>query len=225
MDYSSLLDEYSPAENKLLAYGFSKKAEDFILKKDMAEKDFFLQISFAYPNKLKAMMFDKTTGEEYLPFSLITMQGDFVSKAREEAESYLKDVIASCFVRNSCQEKLVAYIKQKYDADLSNPWSEYPDFITLKEKGNPHWFGLLMPVAYKRLGIDREGEGKFINLKLNPEEIASLADNKYFFPAYHMNKKYWITVLLSSDAPFDKITGLVDESYNNVRIKAKKKGR
>ena len=46
--------------------------------------------------------------------------------------------------------------------------------------------------------------------------MGETVDNKAVFPAYHMNKKYWITVILSSDVPFEKITALLDESYAEV---------
>ncbi|WP_019773060.1 MmcQ/YjbR family DNA-binding protein, partial [Streptococcus sobrinus] len=38
-------------------------------------------------------------------------------------------------------------------------------------------------------------EGKLLlNLKLKPEQIEIMMDTKGVIPAYHMNKKHWLTV-------------------------------
>ena len=60
-----------------------------------------------------------------------------------------------------------------------------------------------------------------INLKLAPDEIKSLIDFKTFFPAYHMNKKYWITVLLNRDLGEEKLFSLIKKSYDIVKNKTK----
>ena len=73
-----------------------------------------------------------------------------------------------------------------------------------------------MSVSYKTLGLDKSGKIDILNVKLNPEVIESLIDKKHFFPAYHMNKKYWITILLDSDMDLDLVKSLIDESFNLV---------
>jgi len=54
------------------------------------------------------------------------------------------------------------------------------------------------------------------NVKLNPDLIENLIDKKHFFPAYHMNKKYWITILLDSDTDLNLVKSLIDESFKLV---------
>ena len=53
-----------------------------------------------------------------------------------------------------------------------------------------------------------------VNLKVDPEEGARLRDQYDFVqPAYHMNKKHWITVVMGGKAP-DKLVRLwIDQSY------------
>ena len=55
-----------------------------------------------------------------------------------------------------------------------------------------------------------------LNVKLNPDLIENLIDKKHFFPAYHMNKKYWISVYFNQDVPDNKIKELIKQSYDIV---------
>lgn len=60
-----------------------------------------------------------------------------------------------------------------------------------------------------------ERNGKiWINLKTDPGwgEVWCKAFPSVL-PAYHMNKKYWISVILDGSVPEETIFGLIDESY------------
>lgn len=56
-----------------------------------------------------------------------------------------------------------------------------------------------------------------INLKVAPEDGSELRDQYPFVqPAYHMNKKYWITVVLGAKVPDKLLRSLIDGSYDLV---------
>lgn len=40
-----------------------------------------------------------------------------------------------------------------------------------------------------------------------------MIDHQTYFPAYHMSKKDWITILLSRSTPFEDIAKLLEESH------------
>ena len=69
-----------------------------------------------------------------------------------------------------------------------------------------------MEITYKNLGLSNDKKVFAVNLKADPERVAELADNKTIFPAYHMNKKHWITVLLTSATDFDLLRSLTEQS-------------
>lgn len=56
-------------------------------------------------------------------------------------------------------------------------------------------------------------------MKNRPEKIRSLIDNNHYFSAYHMNKKYWITVLLDNILEIDQVKTFLDERYQLVNNK------
>ncbi|MGE5364619.1 MAG: MmcQ/YjbR family DNA-binding protein [Bacteroidota bacterium] len=65
-----------------------------------------------------------------------------------------------------------------------------------------------------------------INLKCDPEEVIELQE-KYdsVLPGYHMNKKYWITVILDNSISDKELYSWIDNSYNQVLMKVAKKDK
>lgn len=61
------------------------------------------------------------------------------------------------------------------------------------------------------------GKVEVINIKLGREKIQKLLNNKGFYPAYHMNKKDWITIILNDTLKDNDIIALIDESYGLVK--------
>lgn len=85
------------------------------------------------------------------------------------------------------------------------PWTEarYSDLITYRVGGK--WFALY------------NLEKNFCNLKCTPDKVTELLERySGAFPAYHMNKKHWIGIEMSSDIPDSIIADLVAEAYRLV---------
>ena len=60
-----------------------------------------------------------------------------------------------------------------------------------------------------------------INLKCDPEYAAELRErHSCIIPGYHMNKKYWNTVLVDGTVSDRLIEGLIDHSYQLVAGKS-----
>ena len=81
----------------------------------------------------------------------------------------------------------------------------------------------------RRSAIVNGGEGEVYILDVKCEEgfkdllISSRAG---YYPAYHMNKSHWITVLLDGTVPEQELYAAIDESYVlvNRNIKSRKRG-
>ena len=61
--------------------------------------------------------------------------------------------------------------------------------------------------------IDKEGKVDILNVKNTPEKINALIDHIHYFPAYHMNKKHWISVCLNRTVLDSEIFSLIVKSY------------
>jgi len=67
---------------------------------------------------------------------------------------------------------------------------------------------------------------EFCNLKCRPERIEALRERyEGIAPAYHMNKKHWISVYFDRDVPDRMIEELVSESYAAVVASLSKRER
>ena len=111
------------------------------------------------------------------------------------------------------REEIEKYIKENYDILQEYPWSKFPNYTTFKHKSNKKWFALIMDVPFKNLKINKENIVDVINLKNVPEMIGGLRKEEGILPAYHMNKEYWITILLDGTVSKEKICELIDISY------------
>lgn len=73
-----------------------------------------------------------------------------------------------------------------------------------------------MRIKYRQLGLSSDEEVWVVNMKASQDEISNLIDKKSIFPAWHMNKKHWITVLLTAVTDFEKLCELTEESWELV---------
>ena len=48
-------------------------------------------------------------------------------------------------------------------------------------------------------------------------QILEIIDNKNIFPAYHMNKKHWISIVIDKNIKLEAIKELIDISYSLVK--------
>lgn len=76
---------------------------------------------------------------------------------------------------------------------------------------------LVFKVCDKMFALTSLDKDLSINLKCDPEKAIELRE-KYSFviPGYHMNKKYWNTIIIDYSVPDHLIIELVDHSYDEV---------
>lgn len=106
------------------------------------------------------------------------------------------------------------HVLSVYGVIPDKPFDE--DFTTevFRVNGSKKWFAIYMSVPSAKFGLNG-GKEDVVNLKCPPELSADFIDNVSVFPAYHMNKTHWVSVLLSR-ADAEKIKLLTDISYNAV---------
>lgn len=213
MNYKNILNNYTFKEEELLEYGFIKGNNTYVYKSDIFS-NFYALIRIS--DKFEVMVYDKDLDEEYLPFKVNNKQGILTSKINDELEKLLNDMIEKCFYKNDIKEQLIKYARKKHDVLIENPWDKSPQDTTFKVIKNKKWYALLMNVPCSSLGIKSEEKVDIINLKNKPEIIEKIVDNKVYFKAYHMNKKYWFTIILNNNVDIEIVKTLMDESYEIV---------
>ncbi|MBQ7095001.1 MAG: MmcQ/YjbR family DNA-binding protein [Clostridia bacterium] len=113
-------------------------------------------------------------------------------------------------------EVILKYIEETYGASPEFLWKDLPDAAALRHPCGK-WFGVWMRISRRKLGLAEEAPVEVLNLKRDP--MLGLADGRRIFPAYHMNKEHWITVLLDGSVPFEELKGLIAMSYDMIENK------
>lgn len=105
------------------------------------------------------------------------------------------------------------YISERYEVCAEHLWESAPSFAVYRHKFNRKWFAVVMTIPKIKLGIKEPGEIDVVNFKCNPDTMAEMWYEQGIFPAYHMNKKHWCTVLLDGSVAKDALVWLTENSY------------
>lgn len=237
MDYSYILHSAIPRIESFKAFGFEKSpgtCTEYICKKTVTAEgsDFFAIIKYFAGKKdsasspsmqsLSAEVFDAATGDKYTLFDMPSASGAFIGKLREQIQLIIEDFRKSCFTTEDLYQKYIDWLTKRFSVQPDYPWPEdSPDSFVFRCPDNK-WFALVMKLKYKQLGFE-SGEEKVwaVNLKHEAGKIDTIVDRHSIFPAWHMNKKHWITVLLTAVTDFEKLCELTERSYELVNGKKK----
>lgn len=117
---------------------------------------------------------------------------------------------------------ILKYVEENYKTKPEHLWEKYPSYGVLRHKGNRKWYAILMDVPRNRVGLEGEETIDILDVKCEPDMIVSLSSQKGFFPAYHMNKKHWITIILDGTVADHEIYNLIDMSYEMTKTRTRK---
>ncbi len=120
----------------------------------------------------------------------------------------------------SYRNEIFKFVKDKYKVEPEFLWQKFPSYAVLRNKENKKWFGVLMSIPKSKLGLGGSEEIEVMNIKCYPEGIFQLLDEgNGFLAGYHMNKKYWISVLLDGLVDLERVKTLLQTSYDIVASK------
>ncbi|WP_373819163.1 MmcQ/YjbR family DNA-binding protein [Glaesserella sp.] len=87
-------------------------------------------------------------------------------------------------------------------------------FAVFRHTGNQKWFGLVIDISGDKLGLADNRIIDVLNVKAPVEMVGQLRQIKGIFPAYHMNKEHWISVILDGGLDDKTILEILDDSYS-----------
>lgn len=202
---------------KLLLFGFLEKSDCYIYSADLLDGQMKMTVSVSKCGMVSTRVTDNGSGEEYVLHQVPSASGAFVGRVKEEYEELLNEISAKCFdaeVFKSRQAKsVIAYIRDKYGDELEFLWEKFPNDAIARRKDNKKWYIALLTISRRKIGIDSDEMIEVIDLRMKPEDIEALVDNKKYFPGYHMNKKHWVTIPLNEAPSIDEIYEKIDDSY------------
>lgn len=203
---------------KLIDYGFILDNDEYILIKNIMNNNFKAVIKINEKGNIIGKIYDKTFDDiEYTTFRIENNIGSFANKVKSEYINLLEDIKDECFINTPFiypqTNRIAKLIKDKYGDSPLFEWERTPGCAAFKNKDTLKWYGIIMDIDRSKLE-DKNGLVEIIDIKLNPDKIIKLLNKKGFYPAYHMNKKSWITIILDDTLKDDEIMEYIDESYN-----------
>lgn len=130
-------------------------------------------------------------------------------------------MIKACWVFNMNREFVFALCKERYGTEPDYPFSDKYNSAVLRHSDTRKWYGIVLNVSPKVFGLSGDKKVDVINLKIDPLMMGSFLDEKGIFPAYHMSKTCWISVLLDGSVDADTLAFLIDISFELTAKKRK----
>lgn len=206
---------YQFNSKKAKEYGFVENQGVWSYSSTILQGD-FLMIVTVEGGVLGFQVYDQETGDLYPQVHMESMRGTFVGSVREACLEVLYEVRKACFEVQEfiCPQtkRIMAFVQEKYGNQLEYLWEKSPDTAVLRHEDNQKWYAILMRIPWDRLDKGREGLVEAVNLK--QDQVSDLLVKKGIYPAFHMNKRYWISVPLDDSLSDEEVFELIEKSWN-----------
>ena len=203
--------------NKLIKYGFIKKNNIYTYTTNILNNKFRIEITIN-KNKLTSKIYDIEMNDEYLNINVISNQGTFINKIRTSYQEVLIDIKNRCCINNlflySQTNRITEYISKTFNIEPEFLFNDESTGVFRNNKKK--WFGIIMHINKNKL-TNEDKDIEVINIKLDPLLIIELIKKEGYYKAYHMNKKYWISITLDDTVNDKEIIKLIKESYDIIK--------
>ena len=202
---------------KLEEFGFELIDNSYCYYTSLLKNQFKMSVKISLDNSVFTEIIDTETNEPYVLHLLEMKRSGYSEKVYKAYSEILAKIQKECFedeiFKANYTKEIVAYIKNKYGDELEFLWEKSPKNAVVRRKSSKKWYAVILTVSKRKLNLDSDEIIEVINLHNIVEEIKKLIDNKKYFPAYHMNKKYWCTICLDGTVELEEIYKLIDISY------------
>ena len=210
-----IFKSYQFNQEKARAYGFVENWEVWIYSCQILQGDFVMTVSITTDN-VSFQVFDRETGDLYPQVHMESVRGSFVGSVREACLDILYQIRKTCFDVQDyiCPQtkRIMAQVQEKYGNQLEYLWEKSSDTAVLRHEGNQKWYAVLMRISWDKLEKGREGLVEAVNLK--HDQVVDLLSEKGIYPAFHMNKRYWISVAFDDTLSDEMVLELIEKSWS-----------
>ena len=209
-----IFKSYQFNQEKARAYGFVKNGEVWTYSCQILQGDFIMTVSIT-TDSVSFQVFDQETGDLYPQVHMESMTGSFVASVREACLEILCQIRKSCFEVQDFlfpqTKRIMTQVQEKYGNQLEYLWEKSPDTAVLRHEGNKKWYAVLMKISWDKLDKGKEGFVEAVNLK--HDCVTDLLTQRRIYPAFHMNKRYWISLALDDSLTDDQVLALLERSW------------
>ena len=120
------------------------------------------------------------------------------------------------------KQEFLEYCLNTYGTSPDYPFDDLFETAVLRHENNRKWYAIVMRVSRRKFGVESDEVIDGVNLKLPTEMFGSFGALDGVYPAFHMNKLHWISVLLP-DAPNEVVQFLTNASFEATKSQRKSK--
>ena len=185
---------------RLKKFGFKLKENSYYYNISLLKNQFKMCVKINLDNSIFTEIIDVETSESYVLHLLEMKRSGYSEKVYGAYSEVLEKIQKECFedeiFKANYTKEVINYINNKYGDELEFLWEKSPKNAVVRRKSSNKWYAVILSISKRKLNLDSDEIIEVINLHNTVEEIKKLIDNKRYFPAYHMNKKYWCTICL-----------------------------
>ena len=215
---NQVFNKYRCILSALEDYGFTFDGSNYKFEKEFLNNDFKEIVNISKDGNVTGKVIELALDEEYTNLRLETLNGAFVNEVRDAYKEVLIDIRDKCFTKDVFvypqSNRIAKAIKRTYGDDAEFLWED-DDSGVFRNKNSNKWYGIVMHINKSKL-CDEDKDIEAMNIKLDPKEIDELVKKEGFYRAYHMNKKYWLTIALDDSVEDERILDLIKKSYELV---------
>lgn len=182
-------------KEKLLAYGF--KEAGGVLTYQTPIKEGMFSLTIVLGKTPTSNLIDIETGDPYVLHLLPHTTSGFAAEVRKELDDIYLAIVKNCGTKarySSPQlERVFAFAKKEFGEAPDYPFSSKEEGIVIRRADNQKWYFLYTRPRGSVLGLDRE-RIDLVNIRIDKDSPE--VDGVRLYPAYHMNKHSWCSIVL-----------------------------
>ena len=204
-------------KDKLIPYGFILENNIYKYSKLIMDDIFRVNITIDSKGNVIGRVYDLDGDYEYTNFRLENVKGDFVNRVKDEYIKVLESIANNCYTEEyfiyKQSNEVSNLIKEKYNVLPEFLWESNPNYGIFRNESSNKWFAIIMNIDRNKLDFKMSGEVEVLNVKLD-DLVDTYLKKEGIYPAYHMSKKSWVSIILDNTLSNKEIMNLIDISYD-----------
>ncbi|HFR3701259.1 TPA: MmcQ/YjbR family DNA-binding protein [Streptococcus suis] len=201
----------------LIPFGFIYSNNRYTYREVFMEGQFDAVVEVDEAGQLSSYIWDCEMEEVYTAHLVTAPAGAFVGQVRESYQSILARVEEACCVAlpfsKDQSNRLAQLIKEQWGDLPDYPFAKLPTYGAFRHPSNNKWYALVSQIPRDKLdGSGSQELVEIVNLKVYGREMAELLSQPGIYPAYHMSKKTWVSVLLDDTVEDQTVFALLEKS-------------
>ena len=200
--------------------GFERGGKGYELVRDFMDGEFQAILTVDAEGVLTGRVIDVMNEEEYEQLRNESFNGTYVNTVRAAYEDLLESIASQCckdvLFSSEQANRITDLIAERFGTRPDFPFeqSQYKSYGVFRHGEEGKWFALIMGIKWDMLLKNgNTASVDVINLKIDPATGDELRSIPGIFPAYHMNRKHWITVVLDDTLADEEVARLIETSF------------